>query len=376
MVAATRPSAESALYSGVTMSDKEKKKLVNDAIGSQNFNYTQYSAKKYMIIAIGIVLCVVFFFLDVVFSSTYIDPAVIIDNLLHPGRDDIMHIIVFDIKIPVGLMALICGASFGFAGAIMQTMLNNPLASPYTLGISAGAGFGAALAMVTGLGGMAVLGEYLIPGSAFLFALLACGGIFLVAKVKGFSADIMVLAGIGLVFFFQALQALMQYLASPEALQGIVFWTFGSLTGSDWENIPIVLAMFVIIFILIYRKAWFLTAMKLGDSKAAALGIDTNNIRKWMFVAVSLLTATCVAFVGCIGFIGIVGPHVARMILGEDQRFLIPMSCVCGAAILTMADVASKVIGNGVIFPIGILTSLVGVPFFFYLLLKKKKAVA
>ncbi len=122
------------------MSDKEKKKLVDDAIGSQNFNYTQYSAKKYMIIAAGIVLCVVFFFLDVVFSSTYIDPAVIIDNLLHPGRDDIMHIIVFDIKIPVGLMALICGASFGFAGAIMQTMLNNPLASPYTLGISAGAG--------------------------------------------------------------------------------------------------------------------------------------------------------------------------------------------------------------------------------------------
>ncbi len=359
------------------MTDKEKKKLVDDAIGSQEFSYTKYSAKKYAIIAAGLVVCVVFFFLDVVFSSTYIDPGLIIDTLFNPsGSSEIMRIIVFDIKIPVGLMALICGAAFGFAGAIMQTMLNNPLASPYTLGISAGAGFGASLAMVTGVSGLSFLGEYLIPGSAFLFSLIACGGIFLVAKVKGFSADIMVLAGIGLVFFFQALQALMQYLASPEALQGIVFWTFGSLTGSDWENIPIVLVMFVVVFILIYRKAWFLTAMKLGDSKAAALGIDTNKIRKWMFVAISLLTATCVAFVGCIGFIGIVGPHVARMILGEDQRFLIPMSCVCGAAILTIADVASKVIGNGVVFPIGILTSLVGVPFFFYLLLKKKKAIA
>ena len=354
----------------------EKKEIVENAAGNTGFDYNRYSAKKYMIMTLGLVACIVFFFLDVVFSSTYINPMQIISTMIDPNSvSNAMKVVVFDIKIPQGLMALICGASFGLAGAIMQTMLNNPLASPYTLGISAGAGFGAAFAMVTGLGGLAVLGSALVPFSAFFFSLLACGGIFLVARIKGFSADIMVLAGIGLVFFFQALQALMQYLASPEALQGIVFWTFGSLQGSDWTNVPIVCVMFLLIFIIIYRKSWVLTAMKLGDNKAAALGIDTNKIRKWMFVGISLLTATCVAFVGCIGFIGIVGPHVARMILGEDQRFLLPMSCICGAAILTMADVASKVIGNGIVFPIGILTALVGVPFFFYLLLTRKKKV-
>lgn len=340
------------------------------------FTYTKYTRKKYLLILTGAIIAALIFFIDLFFSIPYIDPAVLLDAFLHPEKTDVMHTILWDLQMPTVVSGIVCGAAFGLAGAIMQTLLNNPLASPYTLGISAGAGFGASLTMVVGLGSLSVLGTYLVPAGAFLFAMLATGGIFLIAKAKGFSADIMVLAGIGLVFLFQALQSFMQYLASPDALSGIVFWTFGSLNGIEWIEVAIILAMFILAFILIYRKSWALTAMRLGDRRAEALGIDTQGMRKWMFVLVALMTSTCVAFVGCIGFIGIVGPHVARMILGEDQRYLIPMSCICGAIILTAADILCGTITSGMEYPIGIFTSIVGIPFFFFLLARKKTVKA
>jgi len=336
------------------------------------FHYGKYAHRKYLFIIIGIVIALTVFFVDLFFSIPYISPSTLLDEFLHPDSTNVMHVILWDLQMPTVCAGIICGAAFGFAGAIMQTLLNNPLASPYTLGISAGAGFGASLTMVIGLGGLSVLGTYMVPAGAFLFAMLATGGIFLVAKAKGFSADVMVLAGIGLVFLFQALSSMMQYLASPDALSGIVFWTFGSLNGIEWVEVGIMLVLFLIAFFLIYRKCWALTAMRLGDRRAEALGINTQRMRKWMFVLIALLTSTCVAFVGCIGFIGIVGPHVARMILGEDQRYLLPMSCVCGAIILETADILCGTITSGMEYPIGIFTSIVGVPFFFYLLIKKK----
>lgn len=338
-----------------------------------DFQYSAYSHRKYLILLIGALVVIGLFFVDFLFSTTYLNAGDIWNAFIDRGSaPKTLGIIVWDIKLPIVCTGLVVGAAFGFAGVVMQTLLNNPLASPYTLGISAGAGFGASLAMVAGLDSLALLGAYMVPASAFFFALLSSAGIFLVAKAKGFSAEVMVLAGIGLVFLFQALQSLMQYLSSPDVLSGIVFWTFGSLSSTEWTDIAIILVLFLICFVAIYRKSWALTAMKLGDHRAAALGIDTGKMRKWMFLAISMLTAVCVAFVGCIGFVGIVGPHVARMILGEDQRFLIPMSCICGSVILLCADFVCRIITEGIAYPIGIFTAIVGVPFFFYLLLKKK----
>ena len=131
---------------------------------------------------------------------------------------------------------------------------------------------------------------------------------------------------LGMVFFFQAIQSFLQYAASPEALQGIVFWTFGSLSRANWTNISIILVIFILVFVFVYRKSRMLTAMKLGDSRAKTLGVDVEKLRRQMFVVISILTASAVAFVGSIGFIGIVGPHIARMLVGEDQRFYLPMS--------------------------------------------------
>lgn len=228
---------------------------------------------------------------------------------------------------PCRYRTLACGCNYA-------DILNNPLATPYTLGVSSGAGLGAYLAIVIGVEAFAVLGRYLLPVFAFVFALAACLSIYAIAKARNFTSSIMLLAGIGMNFLFSAAQTLLQYAASAEELQTAMFWLFGSLNRSKWEDLAILFPVIVVCFIYIYRNSWKLTAMQLGDAKAKTLGIPVEKLRMRMFIVISLLTATAVAFVGTIGFIGLVGPHIARMLVGEDQRYFIPMSCTCGALIL------------------------------------------
>ena len=170
-------------------------------------------------------------------------------------------------------------------------------------------------------------------------------------------------------FLFQSLLSLLQFLASPEALQQIVFWLFGSLLRASLGKTAIVAAVFAMALPLLLRDAWQLTALKLGDERARALGVRVDQLRLRAFVVVSLLTGAAVAFVGTIGFIGLVAPHVARMLVGEDQRHMLPASAVFGALLLSMASVVSKLIMPGTVFPIGIITALIGVPFFGWLVL-------
>lgn len=337
------------------------------------FEYGKFTSRKIYFIITGLVLCLAAFVLDILIGSSGMRPAEVWDILLHPSAAPLAkRAIVWELRLPTALMALIVGASLGVSGATMQTILGNPLASPYTLGLSAGAGFGASFAMVIGLGTLPVLGNMVIPLCAFVCALLACMGIYYIARKKDFSSSSMVLAGIGMVFFFQAGQSFMQYIASNEALSGIVFWTFGSLSKANWPKTITVAVAFVLVFLLIYKNAWKLTALTMGDERAKVLGVNVRKLRMFMFTIISMLTATAVSFVGCIGFVGIVGPHIARILLGEDQRFYLPMSAVTGALILSVASVATKSIVPGAVFPIGILTSLIGVPVFFVLVMKKR----
>lgn len=341
----------------------------------KNFEYKKYSGKKTAMLIIGIAVCVLNFILNIIIgSSSAVSASDLLYAIINPaGVSKLIYTIVWTIRIPTSIMSIIVGAALGLSGATMQTILNNPLASPYTLGISAGAGVGASIAILSGLGTLAVFGSFIVPICAFVFAFLACAGIYIISRIKGFTSEIMVLTGIGMVFFFQALQSFLQYMASTEALQAIVFWTFGSLTKADWTNIPIITVVLVVVFIAIYSQSWKLTALKLGDVKAKVLGINVERLRMVMFILISLLTATAVAFVGSIGFIGIVGPHIARIFIGEDQRYYLPMSAICGAVILSLASIATKVVIPGSVFPIGILTALIGVPFFFALIIRKRR---
>jgi iron complex transport system permease protein len=255
----------------------------------------------------------------------------------------------------------------------MQTILDNPLASPYTLGISAAAGFGAGLALILGVGVIPYTEHVLVPVNAFVFSLGTSLLIYALAKIKNASSETIILAGIALLFLFNALNALLQYHASLEDLQAMVFWLFGSLMKANWTKIWIALAVLALIIPLIIKDAWRLTALRLGDQKARSLGVNVERLRLKTMIYISILTAVAVCFAGTIGFIGLVAPHIARIIVGEDQRFFFPCSALSGALLLSAASVGSKVIVQGAIYPIGIITAIIGVPFFVSVIMGKRK---
>ncbi len=294
-------------------------------------------------------------------------------SVLRLAEDRTVDAIVWSIRLPIALMAVVVGASLGLTGAIMQTILNNPLASSYTLGVSAGAGFGAALVIVFG-SVLPIPDDYAIPLSAFLFCAVACAAVHLIGQRRGSTPEMLVLAGIALLFLFQAMLALLQFIASPEALQQIVFWLFGSLQRATWAKVAMVALVLAGAAPLLARDIWRLTALKLGDDRARGLGVDVRGLRLRAFALVSVLTGVAVAFVGTIGFVGLIAPHMARMLVGEDQRGLLPASALFGALLLSLASVASKTIVPGAIFPIGIVTALIGVPFFIWLIQATRRA--
>lgn len=285
------------------------------------------------------------------------------------------RVIVWDIRMPYALMAVVVGMSLGLAGAEMQTILNNPLASPFTLGVSSAAAFGAALAIVLNIGIPGIPDQWFISANAFIFALLAALMLDGITRWTQVASSGVVLFGIALVFTFNALVSLMQFIASEDTLQGLVFWTMGSLARATWIKLAVMAATFVILLPLSMKSSWKLTALRLGEDRAVSFGIDVRRLRLGTLLRISILSALAVAFVGPIGFIGLVAPHISRMMFGEDHRFYLPASALIGALVLSLASVASKNLVPGVIIPVGIVTSLVGVPFFLSIILRHRGTV-
>lgn len=290
------------------------------------------------------------------------------------GVDETTHTVLWNLRLPASVMAVLIGASLSLSGAHMQTILDNPLAEPFTLGISAAAAFGGAASIVLGWTVLANP-QFNLAAVAWVASLVA---VFIVAGAslwRGASAESMILLGIALVFLFQAMLSLMQYRATTEALQQIVFWTMGSLQRANWTSNAIIVGALAIAIPFTVLNSWKLTALRLGDDRAAALGINVQRLRVSTLVVSSLLAASAVAFAGVIGFIGLVGPHVARMLVGEDQRYFAPASMAAGALLLAAAHAVSITVVPGVAVPIGIITSLVGVPFFLILVFVRRRTV-
>jgi iron complex transport system permease protein len=346
---------------------------MNATAGLAATAWRRANTRRLAITGTGLVLLVGSFAADLATGPAMLPIRSVLASLAGRGGDPMLDAIVLNLRLPIGLMAIVVGATLGVTGAVMQTILNNPLASSYTLGISAGAGFGAALAITLGAA-LPVPENWAIPLAAFGFAAIACGMVGAVGRLRGATPELLVLAGIACLFLFQALLSLLQFLASPEALQQIVFWLFGSLTRATLAKVGIVALVLALALPLLLSDAWRLTALKLGDDRARALGVQVDRLRLRAFVLVSLLTGAAVAFVGTIGFIGLVAPHMARMLVGEDQRHMLPASAVFGALLLSLASVASKLIIPGTVFPIGIVTALIGVPFFGWLILSTGRA--
>ncbi|MDO5747820.1 MAG: iron ABC transporter permease [Actinomycetaceae bacterium] len=278
---------------------------------------------------------------------------------------------VWQIRLPSLLLATLIGVALGVAGLQMQTILDNPLAEPFTLGLSGAAAFGAASAIVLG---------WTFPGYeessitifAWIWSMIATAIIVVMARIRGAGSQTMVLMGIAIVFGFSAAVSLLQYAATTEAVSQIVFWTLGSLTRATWNHV-IILGIVIAVSMpwwLIHQ--WDLTVMRMGETRAKALGVNTSTIRIISLIFISLLAATAVAFAGVIGFIGMIAPHVSRVLVGENQRLLLPMTIAVGAFVMTASHVISISIISGVAIPVGIVTAIIGVPLFITIVLSKQ----
>jgi iron complex transport system permease protein len=347
---------------------------INDVAPGQRDTYRRLVVRKRLILGVLALLLLGSVLLDLALGPASYGLDEVLGALLSPdSAAPQVRVVMWDIRLPVALMAVAVGAALSLAGAQMQTILNNPLASPFTLGISAAASFGAAMGLAFGVALFPLAAHYMVPVNAFIMAMLSALLIHFLSMRRGVTAETIVLLGIALVFTFNALLALVQFFATEQAVAAVVFWTMGSLTKATWPKLGVICLVILITLPVFARRTWALTALRLGDDKAASFGINVRSLRFQTLIMVSLLAAFPVAFVGTIGFIGLVGPHIARMLIGEDQRFFLPASLLTGALILSASSVVSKTLIPGAIFPIGVVTSLIGVPFFISLILSGKK---
>jgi len=302
------------------------------------------------------------------------------------------EIVVWNLRIPRILTGIMVGISLGIAGSLMQGVLKNPLASPYTLGVSSGAGFGAALAIILGVGSVPIIGESPVIGTAFIFAFITSLFILYLANRVGatpLGIVVVVIMGIAMIWLFTTLRSLILYFCEVEAVRAAVFWSVGSLGRASWDkivfhlnlgqvSIPLpgpVPAVLVVCCILLLISALIL---KLRDFDTIGVGFKPENspdvkvkhVRTFIIAIASLLVASTVSFTGGIAFIGLIAPHIAYVTVGKDNKFLLPASGILGALLLVGADIAARTIIAPVITPIGIITSLIGVPLFIYLLIK------
>lgn len=319
-----------------------------------------------------LILGVLAMFADLAIGSGTLSFHEVLQGLLHPASvQPSVAVVLWDIRMPVTLTAALAGIGLALAGTLMQTVLENPLAEPFTLGISAAAGFGAALVIVfqTTLLGSLLPSDFLITANAFIFALVTVLLIGLFANRHGVSVEMIVLLGIAVHFVFSALLGIAQYVADSDQLQSLVFWMMGSLTKSSWTKVGINAVIVFVSLPVLLLLSWQISALRGFGAQAAVLGIPVKRLRMVLLLIAALLAASITATIGIVGFVGLVAPHIARMLVGEDQRFSIGVTAACGLLVMTIASIVSKIIIPGVILPIGMVTSLLGVPFFFWLVL-------
>lgn len=289
--------------------------------------------------------------------------------------------IIFNIRLPRILATIITGIILSVSGAIMQILLRNPLASPYTLGISNAAAFGASFGIVFLGAGTGIVrssdlfmmtNPYIITLSAFLGSLLGLGIILLIIKVKQASVETIILSGVIINSLFGAGIAVMQYVANNVQLASIVFWNFGDLGRSDWSKLVFLAVVLLPALVYFHYKRWDYKVLGSGDDYAQSMGVRPQRIRVIGLVVTSLITAVAVSFFGVIAFVGLVVPHIVRKFIGDNEEFLITGSAVFGGMFLLLCDTVARTIISPVILPVGILTSFLGVPLFLFLLTRKR----
>ena len=327
--------------------------------------------RRHVLLIVLAIACVLAVALDVATGPSAMSPWRIVTGLVNPSAlSPSEAAIVWQIRLPYALTAVLVGACLALSGAEMQTVLDNPLASPFTLGVSSAASFGASLAIVLGLGLPFLPSDALVAINAFVFAFGSVLLLQAMARARRGGVQSIVLFGIAMVFAFNALTALVQFVASQEALQQLVFWTMGSLARASWRSVMVLAAVLALAAPFSWIAARALTALRLGEDRAASAGVDVARLRFFSMLRASLLSATAVAFVGVVGFVGLVGPHIARLLVGEDHRLFLPASVLSGALLMSLASAASKTLVPGALLPVGVVTAVIGVPAFLVLIFR------
>jgi len=327
--------------------------------------YEKYIKKKWWFLS---VLLGLIFAISViaVFSGSY-------DISLSEGirafmgtADNQAQIVIYGIRLPRVAAAIVSGCSISLSGLCIQSVLKNPLGSPSTLGISQGAAFGAALAVV-------IFGVEFLPISFFAFggAVLGTIVILMLARLRRLSPEAVILSGVALSSLFGAAMIVIQYLATEIELAMVVFWTFGDVARSSWKQIILLAAVAAGFSMFLFLRRWDFNALSAGDDTAKSLGVNVNRFRTLSMLTAALIAALTTAYHGVIAFLGLVAPHMARRLIGHDHRLLIPFTAVIGALLLLSADTLGRLlIGSGAL-PVGVTTSFLGAPMFIYLLLRE-----
>lgn len=348
----------------------------NEATAPDNLKAAYLTARRRKLVCLGMLALIMslVFAADLLIGSRGLGLDAFLTGLL--GDDTSREaIIVWRIRMPAAVMALLVGMALAVSGAQMQTVLNNPLADPFTLGLSSAAGFGAALAIVLDKSIASYLpipSEWFVAANAFAFSLMTVFLISTASRLRALSAETVTLLGIAVMFAFNALLTLLQYIASADQLQELIFWMMGSLAKASATTITLLTLILLLVVPLLLRNAWQLTAIQAHEQLARVRGVSTERLRLSILILVSFLTAISVAFVGTIGFIGLVAPHVARLLIGEEQRWLMPATLLIGAILLSATSLVSKVLIPGVVLPVGVITALIGIPFFLALVLTRQ----
>ena len=281
------------------------------------------------------------------------------------GGGDAERVVVLDIRLPRVVAAVACGWGLSLSGLGIQSLLRNPLGAPSTLGISQGAAFGAAAAIV-------LFGAGMVSVTAFAFAgaMAATVVVLVLSGLKRLSTEAVVLAGVALSALFVSATILVQYLATETQLAMVVFWTFGDVARSGWREIGLLCAAVLAASLYLAVIRWDLNALASGEEAARGLGVNVERVRSTGMVAAALVSAVATAFHGVIAFVGLIAPHIARRLAGDDHRLLLHFSSVLGALLLLSADTAGRIlIGSGAL-PVGVITSFLGAPMFLFLLVR------
>ena len=337
--------------------------------------------RRKVLISVVILLVSVVMAFGSIFLSQIMDtvtPDIVIEVLkahLNGGSTDnhVAETVVWDDGVPRAIMGVVVGAGLAVAGVVMQSLLRNPLAEPYTTGVASGASFGAALMFILGLPLIPVGDHSLaVTLNAIVLAMIPTLAIVLISKQSRMTPTTMILAGVAIMYVFRSMTSLMTLMADSENVEQLYIWNVGSLGPASWDNVGIVLAVTVICIVVLQLMSRDIGLMTVGDRSASSMGVSVRRVRALSLLLVAVMTATIVGFTGTIGFMGLVAPHVARLLVGSNARYLIPCSAAIGAIILIGCDCIANVIVG---IPVGVLTAIIGGPIFIMLLIKGAKRV-